>query len=93
MRYRYDAVRKERVKTVEVIVSRDAWTPDSQRIPPNKRMPIRVMLDEKALKQQVKAAGGRWNRTRRVWELAYKEVLALGLTERIVPDEGVGCDL
>lgn len=84
VRYRYDAVRRERVKTVEIIVERGAWEPDRERIPPNKRIPIRVTPQENDLKQQVKAAGGRWNPKQRVWELAYKEVLALGLSDRIV---------
>lgn len=87
VRYRYDAIRKERVKTVEVIVERNVWEPDGQRIPPNKRISIRVKLGEKDLGIRVKAAGGRWNRKKQVWELAYKEVVAMKLTDRIVQEE------
>ena len=87
VRYRYDAIRKERVKTVEVIVERNVWEPDGQRIPPNKRISIRVKPGEKDLGIRVKAAGGRWNRKKQVWELAYKEVVAMKLTDRIVQEE------
>jgi len=32
----------------------------------------------------VKAAGGQWNRASKLWELPYKEAVALGLKDRIV---------
>jgi hypothetical protein len=35
---------------------------------------------------RVKAAGGKWNRDKHVWELPYQEVLKLGLAGRIVDD-------
>ena len=34
--------------------------------------------------QLIKAAGGRWNRKEKLWQLPYGEVLALGLEDRIV---------
>jgi hypothetical protein len=36
------------------------------------------------MRQQVKSAGGKWNPREVVWELPYGQVVALGLTERIV---------
>ncbi len=44
----------------------------------------RVAVDESELRNRVKAAGGKWNPSQQVGWLPYKEVLDLGLTERIV---------
>ena len=91
VRYRYDTSRNLMVKTVELIVDEQPWQPNSQRrSPPNKRIPIRVGRDEHEVKKLVKAAGGRWNYKKRVWELAYKQVVKLGLTDRIVQPEERG---
>jgi len=87
-RYRYDTVRQERVKTVEIIIDRESWEPDPAKIPPNKRLPIRVGPKENALRMQVKSAGGRWNRQKRVWELTYKTILEMELGDRIVENIG-----
>lgn len=84
VRYRYDAERQEKLKTVEVIVERASWERDPSKIPQNKRMPIRVEPGEDALQKKIKGAGGRWNRQKRIWELPYKAVIDMELTERIV---------
>ena len=45
---------------------------------------VRVDFTEVAPREQVKQAGGKWNRSRRVWELYYERVVALKLEARIV---------
>ena len=47
-------------------------------------MHTRVDYGELKTAKLVKAAGGRWNRQAKIWELPYKEVKALGLEKRIV---------
>ena len=47
-------------------------------------MPIRIEFEETYFRKIVKAAGGKWNRETRVWELPYKDVIELGLEKRIV---------
>lgn len=84
VRYRYDAANKRRVKTVELIIEEAPWEPPIPKIPSNQIMHLRIKYGEVALGRQVKAAGGKWNRERRTWELPYQEVLRLGLAERIV---------
>jgi hypothetical protein len=32
----------------------------------------------------VRAAGGRWNKTKKLWEIPFGEVLELGLEDRLV---------
>jgi len=48
--------------------------------------PVAVRIDyrEDALRQQVKAAGGRWDADKRVCKLPLGQVRALGLGDRIV---------
>jgi len=46
-----------------------------QRLPPG---------PERDVQQTIRAAGGVWNRAKRVWELRYDQVVGLDLTERVV---------
>ncbi len=84
VRYRYDATHKERLKTVELVVERSQWEPDPQRIPPNKHVAVRVGWQENRIQRQIREVGGTWNSEERVWELLYKDVRDLGLTDRLV---------
>ncbi len=38
-------------------------------------------------RERVKQARGKWNRSRKVWELRYDQVVALTLEARIVEEE------
>jgi len=87
VRYRYDTEKKRRIKTIELIIAEEPWQPSSRRIPANKIIHVRVKYGEVELGRQVRAAGGTWNRAKRVWELPYGEVLRLGLTERIIHEQ------
>jgi hypothetical protein len=84
VRYRYDVATKRRIKTVELIIEEIPWEPNPAKIPLKKIMRLRIHYGEIALRNLVKAAGGKWNRERQAWELPYQEVLRLGLSERIV---------
>ena len=54
---------------------------------------LRVAFAEVAVPDWVKQAGGTWNPERRVWQLRYDRVVALGLNRRIVdePASNSGC--
>ena len=84
VRYKYDFERKMKIKTVELIVEEKPWNPDKHIVPANKKVGIKVLYGEINIGKLVKAAGGYWNRKRKIWELPYKEAIALGLEERIV---------
>jgi hypothetical protein len=84
VRYRYDETTKERWKTVELIIEKSAWEPPPPTWPANTLVALRVTAHEREVRQQVKAAGGKWNPHATVWELAYERVLTLKLTDRIV---------
>jgi hypothetical protein len=84
VRYRYDEVKKERWKTVELIIEKSAWEPPSAQWQEDMIVTIQVAGPEREIRQRVKAAGGKWNPRAVVWELPYGQVVALGLTARIV---------
>ncbi len=84
VRYRYDAQRKKRFKTVELLVAERDWEPPLPRFAHDQIVGLRVAFADVAVRDQVKQAGGTWNPERRVWQLRYDRVVALGLNSRIV---------
>ena len=73
---------------MELILEESEWYPDPTKIPPNKRMPVKVAYGERGIAARVKAAGGRWNPDKKVWEVPYRAVVALQLEDRLVTPEG-----
>ena len=87
VRYRYDEVKRRRVKTVEFIVEETSYTPKAETIKPQTIVGLMVGYEETEIKRLVKAAGAKWNPERRVWEIRYDKAVVLELTARIVPEE------
>lgn len=84
VRYRYDEKQNKKVTTVEIIVNEKSWQRNRKKTPANKIMFLKVMYGEVQVANLIKAAGGRWNRKIKLWELAYREIVSLGLEDRIV---------
>jgi hypothetical protein len=84
VRYRYDASRRQRFKTVELIVAERDWQPPRPCLAPDRPISLRIAFAEVDLRRRVKQAGGRWNPYERVWQLPHDRAVALGPTERIV---------
>ena len=93
VRYRYDAERKKRFKTVELLVDERDWQPRRPRLTADQIVGLRVAFTDVAVRDRVKQAGGRWNPERKVWQLRYDHAVALGLKNRIVdePASNTGC--
>jgi hypothetical protein len=87
VRYRYDTQRKKRFKTVELIVAERDWAPPAPQFTAETIVGVRIGFAEVDLRERVKQAGGKWNRSRKVWELRYDQVVALTLEARIVEAE------
>jgi hypothetical protein len=85
VRYRYDETREERWKTVELIIEKSAWKPPRPKWQEDTLVALQVAAQEREVRQKVKTTGGKWNPKKVVWELSYGQVVALGLTDRIVP--------
>jgi hypothetical protein len=79
VRYRYDAIRKKRLKTVETIVEEIPWAPK-----PGKDDPVflKIRWNEKSLQTKIKNCQGRWNK--KLWILPYGEAKKLDLLSRMV---------
>ena len=88
VRYRYDTTHHRMVKTVELIFDEHPWQPAPPQISPETWVSIQVDYGERTVGIQVKAAGGIWNPEKKVWEIPYKQVVELGLTDRLVSQEG-----
>ena len=92
MRYRYDAQRKKRFKTVELLVAERDWEPPRPRFAHDQIVGLRVAFADVAVRDRVKQAGGTWNPERRIWQLRYDRVVALGLHSRIVDEPASNSD-
>ena len=86
VRYRYDTQRKKRFKTVEIIVAERDWDPPAPRFTVDTIVGVRVGFAEVEMRDRVKQAGGKWNRSRKVWDMRYDQVVALKLEARIVEE-------
>jgi hypothetical protein len=80
VRYRYDEAAKRRFKTVELVVDEIPW---EKTVRPDPTVEIRLAVEEVALRQLVKDAGGRWRPEKKVWELPFSEVKRLRLQHRM----------
>src|SRR4029434_244287 len=76
VRYRYDAQRKKRFKTVEILVAERDWEPPRPRFGHDQIVGLRVPVADVAVRERVKQAGRAWDPPRRVWELRYDRTVA-----------------
>jgi hypothetical protein len=85
VRYRYDIEKRRRYKTVEIIVEESEWIPNDALVL------VKVAWGEKEISYKVKMAGGVWNKGKQAWELRYDKVVELQLEDRLVKEwEGEG---
>lgn len=86
VRYRYDASRAVRIKTVELVEEVVPWKTGGQRRPAGGRVAVWIAFDEVRLQERVRARGGSWCRSKGVWRLDRDVALRLGLRGRIVQE-------
>ncbi|MDD2847561.1 MAG: hypothetical protein PHP95_03810 [Desulfuromonadaceae bacterium] len=87
VRFRYDAELKQRIKTVELIVEKTAWTPPPPRYTADTLVPLRIEGYEKDLQAKTKEAGGRWNPEKQLWFVKYGKITGTQLEKHIQVDE------
>jgi hypothetical protein len=85
VRFRYDGESRQRLKTVELVVERTPWTP-ARRYADDTLVPLRIDVADMSMRQQVKAAGGRWNPEKRLWFAKYGKVVGTRLEKYIQVD-------
>jgi hypothetical protein len=86
VRFRYDAKKRQRFKTVELIVERTAWTPPAPRYSENSTVFLRINAADLQTRQQAKAAGGRWNPEKKLWLVRYGKIAGTPLEKHIQVD-------
>lgn len=83
VRYRYDERRQVRMKTVEIVVAEKPLA----RFRDGDMVALVVAFSEKALRERLKAAGGRWDPEKKLWRVAYASIRGdAELEERILQD-------
>jgi hypothetical protein len=86
VRYRYDEIRKVRLKTVEIVVEEKAWEPSS-RFKDEDIVAVIVSFTENDLRDILKAAGGRWDPIEKLWRVTYGSIRGnIELEKRILKD-------
>ncbi len=96
VRYEYDEQTGRRFTTVELIEEGTDRQPDllvvkrqapqaAAPVPP--QLGIRVEYWETDVREKVKAAGDIWRPRQKVWEMRYKDVVALGFESKVVADD------
>ncbi len=86
VRYRYDAIRQVRMKTVEIIVDERPCKPPL-RYKDQDIVAVMVPFTDKILRDRLKAARGRWNLEERYWQVAFGAIRGdTEVEERILPD-------
>lgn len=84
VRYRYDEKRGMRLKTGEIIVEEKPCTA-SLRYRDTDIVAVMVPYTQKALRERLKVAGGRWDPEEKLWRVRYGSIRGdAGLVERIV---------
>ena len=88
-----DAQRKKRLKPVELVVAERDWEPGRPPFARDQIVGVRIAFADVAGRDRVKQAGSTWNPERRVWQLRYDRVVALGLHANIAdgPASNSGC--
>ena len=84
MRYYEDWQRRKKYKTCEIIIDEKCWDGKPKFIKPDTIVKVKINYGEIDLGVKVKRIGGRWNKKDRLWEVAYKNVIKLGLEKRII---------
>ena len=86
VRFRYDAETRQRLKTVELVVERTAWTPPASRYPLDSLVPLRIEAADLHKRTMAKAAGGRWNPDQHLWFVRYGNIFGSPLEKHIQVD-------
>lgn len=83
VRFRYDAISKQRLKTVELVIERTAWEPPPEKIANDSLVTVKIEGYETDLRKLIKAAGGIWKPEKKLWYARYGNVKGTPLKKHI----------
>jgi hypothetical protein len=84
VRYRYDTTTRTRLKTVELIIDRKPWTPSLPTYKDSTLVPVRIEYADLNLREQAKAANGKWNPEARAWYIQFGKIKGTDLEKFII---------
>lgn len=85
VRYRTDEKRGVRLKTVELIVEEKPLRGSARHYQEEESVNLIIAYGETALRDRLKAVGGRWSPAEKVWHVAYGAIREIPeLKERIL---------
>lgn len=85
VRYRYDAIRGVRLKTVELVVEEKPGCP-MFLIQDSDMVPIEVRFEETELRERLRRMRARWDPEQKLWMVPYRLVRGTELEARIPQD-------
>lgn len=83
VRFRYDPATNQRLKTVEIIVERSDWRPQTAKFSEEILVPLRISAKDMTSRNKVKAVGGRWNPEKQLWYVSYGKIVGTPLEKYI----------
>ncbi len=87
VRFKYDARTRQRIKTIELVIEKKTWTPPKRAYAADTLVPLRIEPYDMPMRQQAKAAGGRWNPEKRRWLVKFGKIAGTQLEKHIQVDE------
>ena len=86
VRYRYDAQKNCRYKTVELIVETVLWRPRIRRARrcDEEMIAVRIAYAETELRERAKRLGAIWRPQQRLWEMRWLDAKRLGISDRVL---------
>jgi hypothetical protein len=86
VRFMYDAVTWQRLKTVELIIERTDREPPPEKLSADSIVALRIEGYETELRKKVKSAAGKWNPEKRLWFIRYGDIAGTELEKHIYLD-------
>ena len=86
VRYRYDAAKRKRMKTIEIVVEESDWQPPVPKFRDDDRVFVQIGFSEQALRDAAKTAKGRWDPEARLWTVRYGNIKGTELEKHIILD-------
>ena len=86
VRFKYDAEKRQRLKTVELIVERTEWVPPAARYDVDTIVSLSIAAADLSTRTKAKAAGGRWDPGKRLWFVKYGNIAGTALEKHIYVD-------
>jgi hypothetical protein len=86
VRFRYDPITRQRIKTVELVIERTDWEPPPEKFSADSLVAVKVEGYETDLRKQVKEAGGKWAPEKKLWYVRYSAIAGTSLEKHIYVD-------